>query len=281
MKRQHALIRRVAEVHELLTLSTPQATDTIKKAAYLLQKQEPPPPILYITGRSGSGVSTVAQGIYLSLRTDDGGVFIMPQTGVDPGLPPIARLLRHFGFECTYEVLEVSAMNQLPAPVMNLAQMLGFSVVVVEDYLTGVASPEQKRRHIDQWKKLTAFPLNLKLVLAAPLDQVKHSWDNQESTLEHLHINEWERGNLLSSYLDDLSSLCRETLRLDAPFSNHMKEIHKLSKGNTAHMLIHIRQCAIHSILSNVSHIPSELFRLSLKELTESNARLYSQLTSV
>ncbi|MHB9351650.1 hypothetical protein [Pseudomonas amygdali] len=258
-----------------LVLRTPQVETATQKMIGILQTEADP--VVYLSGLSGSGVSAVLHETSQRLDCLNGiGCFKLARPEIDEGYLPPEYLLHHFGFRFGAQVRSPHYQKKLPKEVVALASMLTPSILLVEDYQAGVANLAQLRTHMALWKQLAEPPISLRIVLAGPSDHIKGSWASHQPNERNVHIDEWAFNEAFRRYLKDISLLSHEALKLDVDLLHHAKYFFELSQGNTARLLVYIRECAKNAILSSEIGISSRLFKLSFREIVHINAKLYS-----
>lgn len=275
---KHArLIRRAFEVDQHLVLRTPQVEAAIQQLTTSLRTEAEP--VIHLSGLSGSGVSTVlAETSQCLNHADDQTCLTLARPEIDDGYLPSEYLLHRFGFRFSARAFQHN--RKLLPEVIALGGILTRSIVLVEDYLAGVASLEQKRTHMHQWNQLAAPPISLRIVLAGPSDHIKWSWASHQPDGRTIFIEEWRFNDVFHDYLKDLSSLVYRTYELDVDLSLYAKPLFKLSRGNTARLLEYLRECIRHIILSAGAGDCAELFKLSFREIVHANAKSLRDLTN-
>jgi hypothetical protein len=270
------LIRRAFEVDQYLVLRTPQVEAAIQQMITALQNEADP--VIYLSGLSGSGVSTVlAETSQFLNRASSKTYFTVARPEIDDGYLPSEYLLHHFGFKFATRAFQHH--KKLSPEAIALGGMLAQSIILVEDYLAGVASVEQKRTHMHQWSQLAAPPISLRIVLAGPSDHIKWSWASHRPTGRTVLIEEWRFNDLFRNYLKDMSSLIYSTYKLDIELPLHAKSLFKVSQGNTARLLEYLRECVRRTILSAETGVCAKLFKLSFREIVNANAKSFRDLT--
>ncbi|KPY70728.1 hypothetical protein [Pseudomonas syringae] len=274
MMKNISLIRRAFDVDQHLVLRTPQVEAAIQQMMAALQTEADP--VIYLSGLSGSGVSTVLAETSQRLGHANGtACFTLARPEINDQYLPSEYLLHHFGFRfATRHYHKV-----LPREVFALGGILAHSIMLIEDYLAGVASLEQKRKHMHQWSQLTAPPISLRIVLAGPSDHIKGSWASHRPNGRTICIEEWRFNDLFRNYLKDISSLVYRTYELDVDLPLYAKSLFKLSRGNTARLLEYLRECVRRTILSAETGVCAKLFKLSYREIVYANAKSLRDLT--
>jgi hypothetical protein len=272
------LTKLSSETHERIALRTPQVASAVQDAVSVLRSATSPS-ILSVSGRPGSGLSAAMDGIFEALQSNgDVAVFKLKQTVADTDVMPTEKLLRHFGFAWDYDAVRSTAARPLSKPIQELANMLGPSILLVEDYRNDVGSRQLSNEYLKICERLTASPCRLRVVLVGPNQSVSKLSGLRDAATRDLYIREWQCDQSLIDYLDRLSIVIKSEFGLSVQLSKYAIFIHKLSIGNTARMLEFIRQVAIHCLLTRSTEIPGHLFNLSLKDLVYSNACIHSSL---
>ncbi|MCV4275822.1 hypothetical protein OH710_24580 [Pseudomonas capsici] len=271
------LIRRAFEVDQHLVLRTPQVEVSIQQMTTALKTDADS--VIYLSGPTGSGVSTVLAETAKRLEGGNGKTcFTLARPEIDDGYLPSEYLLHHFGFRFTSRPFQYN--RKLPPEVVALGGILTHSIILIEDYLAGVASLEQKRTHLHQWSQLAALPSSLSIVLAGPSDHIKGSWASHQPHGQTVVIEGWRFSDLFHNYLGEISSLIYAMYRLEVDLSRHAGSLFTLSQGNTARILEYIRECVRHLILSAKKGASAQLFKLSLRDIVHANAKLLGRLTA-
>jgi hypothetical protein len=235
---------------------------------------------LFITGQSGSGVSTALEGVLKGLKTTDTKAFILPQSGMEPGLSPADRLLRHFGFLCSNGNFKSVGSTLLSEPVINLAEMLGPAILLVEDSLNGVIGTGEIYKHLNMWRSLTLPPSKLRIVLGGPANRIMQSWSDKDELSELLWIPQWDSYTTLELYLCQLSQQINENFDVHMNLADHSHTILKVSRGNTALLVERVKHLTVNTLLSGMRCLNSNFLDLPLRDVIHSNAKLLASSLS-
>lgn len=274
MSQGDRLVSIANEIHDCLMLHTPQVTRVVEKAVQLLHDNASPA-IVYLAGQPGCGLSTAVDGVFQatqSLRCRN--VFKIHKLGADVGLPPEGMLLKRFGFG--HGVSKSTSSKALPKHLFSLAQILGSSVLLIEDYLSGVVNIADKQQHINIWNKLATPPLQLKILLAGPYSSSERPSKKPPVNQCRLLIDEWQENEVFFEFLSELSALIKQKFKLNIRLVESSSSIFRNCKGNTATILEHVRQAAIYGVLSRSSTVSDVILSYSQKELVHENAKLYT-----